>query len=449
MNYLVLAIENNPEFRNRLRTYSLHKSQVFYGYGIAFHTEAIQPSLNEHKLVYPFIEIESDSPAENVGMKYGQRVVAVNGAFVNREFKTIEDIVAAIEDSYINRDFTDLTVLEPETWLQCMEEPMRAAELAGFREVAPVEQSPLDTSYVIDSNNQTNFDPVVPRLCRLARVRRGEPYGFDFKTLRNEGRHIANNVKPNYPAHRSGLRDGDYILEVNGEPINGMEHETVVNRISQNPTQVDLLVVGDLNAYLTKATAGNAAVASSSKLNSSSHDEVDLDMTLPAAQRDVRYHKVNLIPGVKSLGISLFNGGKISNIDPSSASDRAGLRAGDKIVEVNGIDVRDKSNKEIAKIIKENEQNLIIGVISADVQQQQQASPRPSSVGPSSAGPVNQASSSSALLTTTSSHSNLKNIVDEATQAAAQGSVSSATGKHLSGNFEINRQLREMKFILI
>ena len=90
------------------------------------------------------------------------------------------------------------------------------------------------------------YDKSIPRLCRLTRSNRSDPYGFDFKTLKSEGRHVANNVRPGLPADRAGLRDGDYILEVNGESLEGMEHDAVVNKISKNPNQVDLLVVGDL-----------------------------------------------------------------------------------------------------------------------------------------------------------------------------------------------------------
>jgi hypothetical protein len=49
------------------------------------------------------------------------------------------------------------------------------------------------------------------------------------------------------------------------------------------------------------------------------------------------------------------------------------LRKDDRIVEVNGIDVRDKSNREIAKIIKENENNLVIGVLKSNDTQQEEA----------------------------------------------------------------------------
>lgn len=94
------------------------------------------------------------------------------------------------------------------------------------------------------------FNKSEPRICRLTRQSRSDQYGFDFKTLKSEGRQVANNVRPRLPAYRAGLRDGDYILEVNGESLENMDHDAIVNKISSNPIQVDLLVVGDYKAYL-------------------------------------------------------------------------------------------------------------------------------------------------------------------------------------------------------
>ena len=51
---------------------------------------------------------------------------------------------------------------------------------------------------------------VLPRLCRLTREHRNDQYGFDFKTLKHEGKHIANNVRDGLPAANSGLKEGDY-----------------------------------------------------------------------------------------------------------------------------------------------------------------------------------------------------------------------------------------------
>lgn len=131
------------------------------------------------------------------------------------------------------------------------------------------------------------YDKAAPRFCHLVRSSRSDQYGFDFKTLKTEGRHIANNVRPGLPADKAGLRDGDFILEVNGESLENMEHDAVVNKISNNPTQVDLLVVGDINAYL----------AAHKKVNDSfqtrqlplTHDEVNIDLRLPSKCLETDY----------------------------------------------------------------------------------------------------------------------------------------------------------------
>jgi hypothetical protein len=142
MSSLVTAMEN-PQLNESLRTFSLYKSEHFFGYGIAFHTEDIAISEPYHKLVYPLIEIENQSPADEAGMKNGQRVVAVNGEFVNKAFKTLEEVVQAIEDSYYSRNFTEITVLEPNYWDEFMENPSVAAELANFRPI----KSSADLNY--------------------------------------------------------------------------------------------------------------------------------------------------------------------------------------------------------------------------------------------------------------------------------------------------------------
>jgi membrane-associated protease RseP (regulator of RpoE activity) len=229
MSYLVQAMERNQLFRDQLRTYTLPKSPTYYGYGIAFHTEAIQPSAHKHKLVYPFIEIEPASPAADVGMNNGQRVVAVNGEFVNKSFLTIEDIVAA--------------------------------------------------SY----RDQPAQDRILPRLCRLKRTKRDDPYGFDFKTLRADGRHVATNVKLDYPAYLAGLRDNDYILDVNSEAVTGMEHDAVVARICFKPNEVDLLVVS--TGHIARQhdmimTLPLYQVASGNSLSSTNPDTNDLNQVV-------------------------------------------------------------------------------------------------------------------------------------------------------------------------
>jgi len=102
------------------------------------------------------------------------------------------------------------------------------------------------------SHADLSANSVLPRLCRLKRDNATSQYGFDFKTLKNEGTHVAINVREGLPAAQAGLREGDYILEVNGESVDGVEHDVVISKINAHVTMVDLLAVNDValcNAY--------------------------------------------------------------------------------------------------------------------------------------------------------------------------------------------------------
>ena len=90
---------------------------------------------------------------------------------------------------------------------------------------------------------------------------------------------MAHKVRPGLPADKAGLRDGDYILEVNGESLNGMEHDAVVGRISSNPNQVDLRVVGDYQSYLARQQGSIQQPLQ--KTPSTGGDEVGIDLRIP------------------------------------------------------------------------------------------------------------------------------------------------------------------------
>ena len=89
-------------------------------------------------------------------------------------------------------------------------------------------------------------------------------------------------MRPDYPADRAGLRDGDYILEVNGESIDNIEHDSVVSKISAQPTQVDLLVVADLHAYLMNRPQPIIPAVVSTKLPTQVDVEIEPVEPIPA-----------------------------------------------------------------------------------------------------------------------------------------------------------------------
>lgn len=129
MSSLVSAVESNSEFRSKLTTCELRKNEPFVGFGLSIHTELTAPCQINHKLVYPLIEVDEGSPAATVGLKYGNRIVAVDDAYVNRELRTLDDVSTAIDDSYYQNESTRLTVIDPVMWQSFLDQPQKAADL--------------------------------------------------------------------------------------------------------------------------------------------------------------------------------------------------------------------------------------------------------------------------------------------------------------------------------
>lgn len=61
------------------------------------------------------------------------------------------------------------------------------------------------------------------RFCFLKKEE-GESFGFWLRQESGNGGHIVRKVTPGGLAHRRGLQEGDRILEVNGAPVEGVEH---------------------------------------------------------------------------------------------------------------------------------------------------------------------------------------------------------------------------------
>jgi len=66
-------------------------------------------------------------------MRNGQRIVAVNGDYVNLELANLDDVVRAIEDSYYTQNLTDFIVLDQHLWDEFMEKHNLIAELAKLK----------------------------------------------------------------------------------------------------------------------------------------------------------------------------------------------------------------------------------------------------------------------------------------------------------------------------
>lgn len=82
-----------------------------------------------------------------------------------------------------------------------------------------------------------------PRLCHVVKRADFDGYGFNLHAEKGKPGQYIGKVDDNSPAESAGLRQGDRILEVNGQNISSETHKQVVERIKVIPNHTKLLVI--------------------------------------------------------------------------------------------------------------------------------------------------------------------------------------------------------------
>ncbi|XP_076833499.1 Na(+)/H(+) exchange regulatory cofactor NHE-RF3 isoform X2 [Brachyhypopomus gauderio] len=210
----------------------------------------------------------------------------------------------------------------------------------------------------IDNPALVISDDIVPDVCpRLCLLKREEGQGFGFYLQKETGcrGHVVQQVASWSAAERSGLRDGDRILEVNEDFVDNQEHSKVVLKVQASGLHVCLLVL------------------SAEQYERALSEGTDL-MALVQAHRGngcarPRLCHINREPGF-GLGLSIIptegDKGRFY-LDPVSEgpAERAGVRAGDRLLWINGVMVSSLSHSALTKKIKKCEDYVTILVIDS------------------------------------------------------------------------------------
>jgi serine protease Do len=147
---------------------------------------------------------------------------------------------------------------------------------------------------------------------------------------------LVSDVQPNSPAAKAGLQNGDVITAVNGQPVEDANRLTFsIGAISPGTTfKLDIIRDGKKDSLEVTATERPANVARGGRdagrgqpEDLAANDEgvlngVSVDDLTPQVRR-----QLNLPERLK--------GAVITNVEPDSPSAKAGLRAGDVILEIN------------------------------------------------------------------------------------------------------------------
>uniref|UniRef100_A0A3B3X9V2 Na(+)/H(+) exchange regulatory cofactor NHE-RF n=1 Tax=Poecilia mexicana TaxID=48701 RepID=A0A3B3X9V2_9TELE len=233
-----------------------------------------------------------------------------------------------------------------------------------------------------------------PRLCFLIKGQRG--YGFHLHGEKKKGGQFIRTVEPGSPADLAGLRPGDRLVEVNGENVEKESHHQVVNRICETPHRTRLLVVDrETDDYLRRqglACTEDQAVEMGnlsprpSPVPTPSASPVPREGSPLFLKSNFRYFfhvpsgdsPTQLLPRlcrlVKGENGYCFNlqsdkkkGGQfVRSVDPNSPADRAGLRTGDRIVEVNGVNTKGLRHSEVVALIRSRGDEVSLLVVDQE-----------------------------------------------------------------------------------
>jgi serine protease Do len=163
---------------------------------------------------------------------------------------------------------------------------------------------------------------------------------------------LVGDVSANSPAQKSGLKNGDIILDVNGKPVAGSNDlrmtismmapdSTVKLNVLRNGAEREVAVkLGELPA--TEATVERQGKGSKSALSGVSVEDLDAR-------------------SASALGLPPDSQGVVvTNVEPSSQAAEAGLRRGDVIQEVNRRPVRNTADFERAMAGSKEDSLLLV-----------------------------------------------------------------------------------------
>ncbi|XP_010627794.1 Na(+)/H(+) exchange regulatory cofactor NHE-RF3 [Fukomys damarensis] len=280
--------------------------------------------------------IEKGSPAEQAGLLDGDRVLRINGVFVDKEeHLQVVDLVRKSGNS------VTLLVLDGDSYEKALKKGVDLKELGQSQE--------LDL-------NDAKVAPVMnggvtwtqPRLCYLEKE--GNSYGFSLKTVQGKkGVHMTD-IIPQSVAVRAGVLPDDHLIEVNGENVEDASHKEVVEKVKKSGNRVMFLLVDkETEEHHHEQKIQFKRETASLKL-------------LPRQPRVVEMKK-----GSNGYGFYLKQGPEgqgqtIKDIDSGSPAEAAGLKKNDLVVAVNGESVETLDHDSVVEMIKKggDETSLLV-----------------------------------------------------------------------------------------
>ncbi|XP_064583217.1 Na(+)/H(+) exchange regulatory cofactor NHE-RF3 [Zonotrichia leucophrys gambelii] len=288
------------------------------------------------------VELSSQGAAAKAGVQNNDRLIEINGK--NVENDTHEEVVEKVKKSENHVMFL-LSNEETDRYFT-------SQRMALSKESASLRLLPLK-----------------PRLIEIQKGKSG--YGFYLRLEQNTGDHVIKDVSSGSPAAMAGLKDNDILVAVNGERVDGLDHESVVGKIKQSEERTSLLVVDKETDSMYKL-AQISPFLYYYKAQDSTPAKMEERVELHTEQKVNHKPRIcKMVKGPNGFGFSLNMiknkpGLFITEVQSQGAAGRAGVENNDFLVEVNGVNVTKESYDKVVARIQSTGDRLTLLVCSKD-----------------------------------------------------------------------------------
>uniref|UniRef100_A0A8D0L7S6 PDZ domain containing 1 n=1 Tax=Sphenodon punctatus TaxID=8508 RepID=A0A8D0L7S6_SPHPU len=383
--------------------------------------------LEKYKTGHLIRNVEKGGPADKAGLKDGDRVLKVNGLFVDKQdhaevrFALIRGLFFSQEisqrtrvevkdvgplNSVNNQCLLALLLLSGQKGLFIIDlSPQGAATKAGMQQndrlievngenvendthedvVEKVKKSGNHVVFLL-SNKETDqyysnqnrilkretaslkLLPHKPRMVELTKGSDG--YGFYLRMEQNGKGHLIRDIDSGSPAAKAGLKDNDLLVAVNGESVENFDHNGTVEKIQRCGGKTTLLVVDQETDVMYKMAQVSPCLYYHEMEEPSRGEAEEVPMSL-AKQKNHKPRICKPVKGLDGFGFHLnaiknLPGQFIKEVKKGRPADTAGLEEDDILVEVNGVNVVNESYEKVVGRIHDAGDRLTLLVCSEE-----------------------------------------------------------------------------------